>query len=146
MLSNFNQELIRLLQQDALQSKQSLAAKLNSSPSTVRRRIKALLESGELKIVGVVNPGGVGYPITAVLCLKIPPRSLGTAMATITSWPEVTWASSTDGRYNIVCICRFVSTEQMSDLTNNHLPLLKGIDDSEISICLKILRGKYTQV
>ena len=56
MIDSLDEQLITLLGEDASKSSKALAKQLNVSQATIRRRIKDLMNSGALRIVGVVEP------------------------------------------------------------------------------------------
>ena len=57
---DIDRQLIRLLEKDARQSSEQLAKKLAVSSTTVRRRLRRLIQQGVLRIVAVVEPKKAG--------------------------------------------------------------------------------------
>ncbi|MEJ2739788.1 MAG: AsnC family transcriptional regulator, partial [Dehalococcoidia bacterium] len=62
-MDSLDTQLIQLLGQDARQDSKTLAKELNTSSATVRRRLKKLLQSGILHIIGVIDPSEVGLSV-----------------------------------------------------------------------------------
>ncbi len=55
-IDSIDEQLIQLLGEDALQSNEALARRLKISNSTVRRRIKRLIQCEVLRIAGLIDP------------------------------------------------------------------------------------------
>jgi len=66
-----DEQLVRLLAQDAQQNSETLARKLKVSSATVRRRLRKLVRINALRIVGVVDPEKFGFPLTALISLNV---------------------------------------------------------------------------
>ncbi len=64
-LDSLDRNLVLQLGQDAHQTSGRLAKKLRCSPATIRRRLRRLISSGSLRIVGVADPADLGTPLGA---------------------------------------------------------------------------------
>jgi Lrp/AsnC family transcriptional regulator for asnA, asnC and gidA len=64
-------QIIELLMKDANVSSTSLAKQLNVSSSTVRRRMKDLLEQKIIRITAVPNLEKFGLPVVAFISLEV---------------------------------------------------------------------------
>ncbi len=143
ILDSTNEKLIQLLGQDAQQSSETLAKQLNLSAATVRRRLRRLTRSGLLRIVGVVNPADVGLAVAAIIAMDIVPDKLASAMKQLAKQPEIKWLSTTTGRFDIIALARFRSSNELSDFVGNKLTQIEGVKDSETFICLDVQKGPY---
>jgi len=85
-----DKQLLILLGQDARQNSETLARQLNISSATVRRKLRKLIQSGSLHIVGVVDPAKFGLPLTAIIALDVAHEKLKTAMEVLAKRPEIT--------------------------------------------------------
>jgi len=141
--SSIDEQLVRLLGQDARQGSEALAKQLKVSAATVRRKIGSLVRNGTLRIAGVVDPSKFGLPLAVVITLDVAHTKLGTALETLTSWPEVRWVASTTGRFDIIAIARFSTTDDLSAFITNKLSRLDGLKDSETFVCLEVKKGRY---
>lgn len=71
-LDQIDRQLLDLLQEDARQSLERLAAEVSLSATAVQRRIKRMRESGIiLRDVVEVHPGAVGLPMTFVITVEL---------------------------------------------------------------------------
>jgi DNA-binding Lrp family transcriptional regulator len=67
-LDTIDRHILTLLQQDAAQANQTLAARVGVSPATALRRVRRLVESGVIqRQVALLDPAAVGLPLAAVV-------------------------------------------------------------------------------
>jgi len=146
MADSIDEKLIQLLERDARQSSEVLAKQLKVSPATVRRRIKKLIQSGVLRIVALVDPQKVGFPLIAIIAFDIAHEKLESVIQMLADRPEVKYVSTTTGRFDVLIQARFRSTEELSDFVQKELPNVEGIRDSETFVCLQVKKGRYIQI
>ena len=139
-----DEKLVRLLGQDARQNSETLAKKLKLSSATVRRRLRRLLQSDSLRIIGVVNPRDFGLPVAVVIALDIAHDKLESAVRTLAKRSEITWAAITTGRFDMLVLAWFPSTDSLSNFLTKELAQIEGVRDSETLICLDVKKGRYT--
>jgi DNA-binding Lrp family transcriptional regulator len=142
---SIDQQLVKLLGQDARQSAEQLAKKLNINAATVRRKIKRLIQNGSLHIVGVVDPVHFGLPLGAVITLGVVPNKLESTLEEINEQPEIKWVVTTTGPYDIIAGARFSSLDALSEFNSEVLAKLDGIKNSEMFIILNNKKG-YIQL
>lgn len=119
-LSEFDRELIRLLQEDGRRSYARLGADLGVSEKVVRRRVRELREEGIIEITTVADPGLMGYGSIALLGVTIDPRArLSDVTAELSKVSGAFYVMSATGRYNVLV--------ELSCLDHDHL--LATIDD-----------------
>ena len=146
MNDDVDRRLVGLLQKDARQSSETLAKKLAVSSTTVRRRLRKLIQEGVLRIVAVVDPKKVGFPLIAFITFDVEHGKMDSVMAKLASRQDIIWVSSTTGRFDVLAVARFASTDELSDFLQKQLPAMEGIRDSETFICLSVKKGRYIRV
>ena len=117
-----------------------MAKQLNVSPATIRRRIRTLLQS-QLRIVAVADHNKIGLTLAAVIALDVAHDKLESVTQFLISRPEVTWLSTTTGRFDVILLARFGRTDELSDFLHNELAQLEGLKNSETFVCLKVKQG-----
>ena len=142
-INGLDERLIHLLENDARQSSEVLAAQLNISPATVRRRVRRLIQSGVIRIVAAVDSSKIGLPLTAVIALDVAHEKLDAVTEMLVRRPEVKWVSTTTGRFDILAMASFPSTDELSVFVQRELAKIEGVRDSETFICLHIGKGRY---
>lgn len=144
-LNSVDERLIEALGKNGRQSSEVLAKQLRVSSATVRRRIKKLTQGGLLRIVAVVDPKNLGFPLAAIIAFNIDHEKVDTAMKALASRSEVKWVSTTTGRFDIIVLAWFASTDELSDFCQRQLAEVDGIRESETFICLEIRKGRLMQ-
>ena len=142
-IDSTDERIVQLLGQSAQETSEQLAKQLNISSATVRRRLKKLTSSGLLRIVGVIDPSKFGLPLAALIALDVSHEKLESTLEWLAKQPEVRWVSTATGRFDIVALARFRSTDGLSQFMTKELSKLKGLKDSETFICLDVKKGRY---
>ena len=144
IIDSVDEQIVRLLGQDARQNSKTLAKQLNLSAATVRRRLRKLIRSDLLRIVGVVDPTSFGFPLIAVITLDVAHDKIKLALEALSKRPEVRFVSTITGQYDVIAIARFRSTELLSEFVTKEMGKLEGVKDSETFICLEVKKGLRT--
>ncbi len=137
-----DERLVRLLGQDARQNSETLAKQLKLSSATVRRRLRKLTRDDLLHIVGVIDPTKFGFPVAVVITLDVAHNKLESAMEALAKRSEILWLSITTGRFDIIALAGFRSTNRLSEFMTKELAQLEGLKNSETFICLDIKKGR----
>ena len=136
-----DQQLVKLLGQDARQSAEQLAKQLNIGAATVRRKIRKLIQNDSLHIVGIVDPAHFGLPLGVVITLDVSPDKLESTSDELSEQQEIKWLVTTTGRYDIIAGARFSSLDDLSVFNSNVIAKLDGVKNSEIFIVLGTSKG-----
>ena len=142
MQDSIDERIVRLLGQDARQNSKALAKQLNLSAATVRRRLRKLIQSESLRIIGAVDPTRFGLPLAVVITLDVSNDKLESAIEVLANQPEIKWVSSTTGRFDIIALARFPSMDSLSDVLTRHLTQMEGVRSSETFVCLDVRKGR----
>ena len=135
-IDKIDEQLIRLIEQNARQSSEILARQLNVSSATVRRRLKKLIDSNVLNIMAIKNPIKMGLSIAALIGFNIDHALIDSVMKAIRERPDVLFACTTTGRFDAFAFIRCHSNEEFSHLLRNGLTKIEGIKDMETFVCL----------
>ena len=146
LLDSLDKRLLQLLGENACQSGEALAKQLDVSPSTVRRRIRRLNQSGILRTTALVHPAKVGFPLVAVMAFDVAHDKLEQVTQMLANRSEVKWVTTSSGRYDVLAFMWFRSTDELSDFVQKELAGFDGVRDTETFICLQVKKGQYIQV
>jgi Lrp/AsnC family transcriptional regulator, regulator for asnA, asnC and gidA len=146
ILDSIDKQLIILMGQNARQSSETLAKKLNLSAATVRRRINRLINIDSLRIVGIADPTEFGFSLGVVINLDVEQTKLESIMEWLINRTEIKWAAISTGRFDIIAIGGFTSTGHLSNFLTKELTSLEGIKDTETLISLDVRKGRYTSL
>lgn len=131
-----DENIIKLLAQNATESNEVLAKKLGVTLGVIQRRKKALINDGVIRIVAIVNPRKMGHPVAVIVGYNIDRKKIDETMKFLANIPEVVWASFTAGRFDIISAMRFRSNDDLNEFLTNKMVEVDGLIDSETFICL----------
>lgn len=131
-------QLIDLLRQNANVRSAALAKQLNVSSSTVRRRMKSLLEQGIIHIIAVPDLNKVGLPVVAFIAFEVSHEKIKSVLKALSKYPHAAWVGATSGRFNVRTVWWVSSTEELYRLLEGEIGKIDGIMRSETAICLQI--------
>jgi Lrp/AsnC family transcriptional regulator, regulator for asnA, asnC and gidA len=129
--------IIGLLQKNGRLSNSAIARQLGVSEPTVRRRIKHLLATEQLRILAVPSPHAAGLTLSAVLNLSCELKHLDAIVETLVSFPELRYVVYTTGPYDLVCEGFFYSHQHLLDFLTKKIAAIEGIARTETSVVLK---------
>ena len=144
-IDSLDSQLIDLLMQDANISSTVLAKQLNVSSSTIRRRMKTLLEQGIIRIIASPDLTKVGLPVVAFISYEVSHEKIKSVLESLSKIPQVAWVAATSGRFNVRSVLWLGSTEELYTLIESVIGKIDGILRSETSICLQIEKREPTR-
>ena len=119
-LDLFDRQLLVLVQEDAAQTAEQLAQRVNMSPSAIQRRLKRLREEGVIeRQCAVVDPRKVGRPTFFIVSLQVEregPEFLGRLRQWLSTEEHVQQAFYVTGEADFVLIVTVPDTEAYDDL------------------------------
>ena len=141
-LDETDSKIIKLLEENAWQTSEALAKPLGVSSATVRRRLKQLVQNGVIRAVAITNPDRAEARLNAIIALNVSHQSIDEVMQALASQSEVKWVATTTGRFDILALVEFNSTEALFKYLRGKLLRIEGITDSETFVCLHVKKGK----
>lgn len=101
-LTNADRLLFRALANDGRATADQLAGIVATSAPTVRRRLRRLLDSGQVAMRCEVAASAVGLPVTITFWARIPPEQLDRAGELLARLPQVRLCTSVTGTTNLL--------------------------------------------
>ena len=136
-LSDFDREVIRVLQQDGRISYARIADELSRTEKQVRRRVHELRESGIIKITTVANPEVMGYEALCLLGITIDPAcGISKTTSQIAALSGAYYVASVTGRYNVIAEISAVDMDQLLRILDDELSGVPGIRSVETNVYL----------
>ncbi|MEU6103708.1 Lrp/AsnC family transcriptional regulator [Streptomyces flaveolus] len=123
--------LIDALARDGRAGLPELAADTSLSPSSVRRRLERLRETGAVRVNVDFPPARLGYRKRAMLWLKVAPGALQRVGETLSAHPQTDLVAATTGPSNLIAtvICR--NATELYLYLNHHIGALPDIHSVE---------------
>lgn len=134
------QILSNLQRYDAPRTATEMAEELGVSPSTVRRRVNRLRQSGIVSIIALVDPEKVGLSVVAIIGINVVVKKIETVTQVLRNRTEITWLATSIGKFNIMAMARFSSNETLAEFVQTVLPNVKGITGVETFLCIQEIK------
>lgn len=130
--------LIRELQEDGRASVSELAARLGQSRVLLARRLRMLLEAGDLKVAAAVDPGFAGHQVLIHAMVDVEGAAAPVA-ARMQEHPEAVLVSLVSGAHPIVFESRHRDRHEMDEYlgTIRSIPQVRSIRINEYAEVLK---------
>ena len=140
-LDDTDKAIIRELQVDGRVAYSRLAPQIGLSEAAVRQRVNRLQDRGVIQIVAVTDPVSLGFPVQAMLGIKIG-RAVDTTAEKISQIESVDYTVITTGRFDVLAevVCR--DTDHLLELSNQ-IRDVDGVNDVEVMTYLRMVQQNY---
>jgi DNA-binding Lrp family transcriptional regulator len=141
-MHDIDEQIIAKLQRyDAPRTRNEMARELGVSPATVKRHVDKLIKAGVVSILVLVDPEKVGLPIATIIGIKVEGKKLNSVAEVLKNRNDITWLSSSIGKFDIIALARFSSIENLRDVVQGELLEIDGITGAETFLCLQEIKN-----
>jgi Lrp/AsnC family transcriptional regulator, regulator for asnA, asnC and gidA len=141
-LSDLDKGIIEHLQQDGRRAFTQIATALGVSEAAVRARTNRLVERGILQVVGVADPGKLGFQ-QALIGIRCEPGRLLEVADALAALPEVDYVVVTAGRFDILIETVSEDNEALLTFLAERLQRIGGVRDTETFTYLRLVKQTY---
>ena len=138
-LSETDLRLIEELNKDAREPVRALARKLGMTRSTIRYRMKRLLDNGILRIYCVSDNGYMGYRLLFLIGIKVIPGGAEAVANQFVPLQEVKSVFLSAGRYNILAWVYLKDSQALGNFISENLAKISDVTDFEIMYCYQLV-------
>jgi len=139
-LDNLDLNIIVELRENGSTNKTKLASKFSVNEGTIRKRINKLINSGFLRIKGLINPSLIDNKIVIIVGIKVTlTKNLIDAAKEISNFPSVHSVMIVSGRYDII-IEMFIELSEYANFVTKQLSKIKFITSTESFISLNCIK------
>ncbi len=139
-LDELDEDILKVLEQDARISYRKISEDLNISVGTVHNRIAKLKGQGIIKgYLLDLNEEKLEYSLKVIISLTIKGTEISRILEELSKNPHVTNIYSVSGNSSAIIICRFKNMGDYRDF-NNDLNTQDGIRRMETSIVLDVFK------
>lgn len=100
-IDELNKRILALLAKDGRMSNAEMARIVGAGERTVNNRVKSLIESGVVSIIGVINQEYFGYEVTADIFCEVNTADLEEIAHQIAALPDTRYVGVSFGEHNI---------------------------------------------
>ena len=140
-LDEIDKAIIRELQVDGRAAYSRLAPLVGLSEAAVRQRVNRLQDRGVIQIVAVTDPVSLGFPVQAMLGVKIS-RAVDTTAEKISQIDSVDYTVITTGRFDVLAEVVCHDTDHLLELSNQ-IREVDGVRDVEVMTYLRMVQQNY---
>ncbi|AIF69392.1 transcriptional regulator [Palaeococcus pacificus DY20341] len=146
-LDAIDRAILRLLQEDGRMSYSELSRRLKVPESTVRARVKRLVDGGIIrKFAALINPFKAGYSIIAFIAIDIEPSKVKDAVDKLSNLPEVDVLGIATGAHDVLMQVTVRDLQELENFLLEKLGKIEGIKSTETSILTSVKKWGYARV
>ncbi len=121
-----------------------LAKQLGVSRATAGARLQKLLDYGVVQISGMAKRSALGYSLVLGVLIKAQPDRILDAAQVLMSHTAVHRVFAISGRFDLMILSTFQSSEGMSHFLKNQLGTISGIVSYETILHLESVKGSFS--
>ncbi|NJE10080.1 Lrp/AsnC family transcriptional regulator [Thermococcus sp. MAR1] len=146
-LDELDRMILHILQEDGRASYSEIARRLKVPESTVRLRVKKLMERGVIrKFAALINPFKAGYSIVAFIAVDVEPSRVKKAAEELSKLPEVDVLGIATGAHDILMQVTVKDLQELESFLIEKLGRIEGIRSTETSILTSVRKWGYARV
>jgi Lrp/AsnC family transcriptional regulator for asnA, asnC and gidA len=142
-LDETDRAIIAHLQYDGRMPFTDIAAELDISEATVRRRVKILTESGVLQVVGVVEPQFLGWSAAGMIGVTVQAGQTDAVARQLSQLPEVSYLFMASGEFDLFAEVFCKDREHFVSFLNETLHQIPGVQRTQTFMILKMYKLSY---
>jgi Lrp/AsnC family transcriptional regulator for asnA, asnC and gidA len=141
-LTPLDKRIIEHLQADGRRPFTQIATELGVSEAAVRARTNRLIERGILQVVGVADPGKLGFQ-QALIGIRCEPGRMVSVAEALAELPEVDYVVVTTGRFDILIETVSEDNEGLLNFLTERLQAIEGVQGTETFTYLRLVKQTY---
>lgn len=139
-----NKDIIQMLESDGRRPFAEIAAALNVSEGTIRNRVNGMRQSGQMRIVPIVDSHGAAYDASAMICIKVASTATPASVAKrLSGFEELVYILWVSGRYDLMIEILTESPERLTDFLDQHIHGNADIASAEVMTGLKSFKNQF---
>ena len=143
MLDQKDRAIVSYLQHDGRTPYTKIAEILNITEGSVRRRVKRLMESGKLQIVGIVEPKEMGWNEAGMIGINVQANRISEVAEAIAQFPEVSYLFQAAGEFDLFAEVYCKDKEHFVSFLNDKLQKIPGVNRTQSFLILKMHKLSY---
>jgi Lrp/AsnC family transcriptional regulator for asnA, asnC and gidA len=143
MLDEKDRAIISYLQYDGRAPFTKIANELNITEGSVRHRVKRLIDSGKLKIVGIVEPSEMGWNEAGIIGITVQADRITEVAEAIAQLPEISYLIQAAGEFDFFAEVYCKDRDHFVFFLNNRLQKISGVERTQSFLILKMHKLSY---
>ena len=142
-MDELDRKIIQILQANGRASNARIARDVGVSEGTVRRRLKALVQQGSIKIIALPDPEVLGFDTEALVGIQVDPDKIDEVATLLVELKESSWVSVTTGSFDIFCWVTLPSSEELGNFLKAVVGTIPGVRRTETFVSLSVRKRNY---
>jgi Lrp/AsnC family transcriptional regulator for asnA, asnC and gidA len=142
-LDETDRAIVAHLQYDGRMPFTDIAADLGISEGSVRRRVKQLIHSGVLQIVGIVEPQYLDWQAAGMIGVTVQAGQVDAVAHQIAQFPEVSYLFMASGGFDLFVEVYCRDREHLASFLSQKLQRVPGVERTETFMILKMYKLSY---
>ena len=130
-LDDLDRRIVKLLRHDGRLAYAQIARTVGVSEPTVRKRVDRLVRGGAVFIEARVNPAPIGFPIDALIGVRVVPGRVKEVGRKLAAMENVAYLAYVAGSFDIMIEAFLPDTEGLFKFLNEDLEKIRGISYTE---------------
>ena len=143
MLDEKDRAIVSILQYDGRTPFTKIAEELNITEGSVRQRVKRLIDSRKLQIVGIAPPKEMGWNEAGIIGINVQADRITEVAEAIAQLPEVTYLIQAAGEFDLFAEVYCRDRDHFVTFLNNRLQKIPGVDRTQSYLILKMHKLSY---
>jgi Lrp/AsnC family transcriptional regulator for asnA, asnC and gidA len=142
-MDNLDLSIMASLQTDGRRPFTDIAQELGVSEGTVRNRVSKLIDNNILQIVGLVDPGSLGYNAPAVIGVSVNEGDIEQIASDIAANPEVSYLIMVSGEFDLIVEVLCKDREHLANFINYKLRKVTGVERTQTFMTLRTFKTAF---
>jgi Lrp/AsnC family transcriptional regulator for asnA, asnC and gidA len=135
--------IIAHLRQDGRTSNRELARLLGYSEATVRRRVRALIDDGRIRIIAIADPHVLGYAIDVIIGVEVQPGRVNEVAASFAALENVRAVTITTGASDLVVAAIFRSNDELLSFLSKDVGNIEGVLRTSTAYNIRVVKRAF---
>jgi Lrp/AsnC family transcriptional regulator for asnA, asnC and gidA len=143
MLDEKDRAIVSMLQYDGRTPFTKIADELDIAEGSVRQRVKRLIDSGILKIVGIAEPSEMGWNEAGIIGITVQADRITEVAEAIAQLPEVSYLIQAAGEFDLFAEVYCKDRDHFVSFLNDRLQKIPGVTRTQSFLILKMHKLSY---
>lgn len=143
---DLDDRIIALLREDGRMPTRVIAARANTSPATVRKRIRVMEAASFMRVVAVTDFAAAGFDLLIAIGIEVEDRSAEAVGLDLAALPEVFAVNLTTGPNDLEILVAAQSFEQLATFLHQEVSGVDGIGRLTPALTVDVRKYSSEQV
>lgn len=142
-LDELDRTILRLLREDGRRSNADIARAVGVSQPTVRQRLDRIVSSGAAYVTVRVNPAGIGFPVDALIMVRVSGRNVREVGEQIAAMENISYVGYLIGSYDIQAEAFLRDNDHLFELVTEEIGTIEGVASVESWMVMRTEKFNY---